>query len=231
MKNLKILLCLTLVSLLLVHCENSKDDGPQTPPAGQTTPPGTGTPPEPPPQQGVSQDITCITGVYSGRGDLRWNSLNGSFWDGFNQNIKVAIILSGNSALVRVDGEDGDILCTHYEDVQGVEEDGITTLNAIKITSSREEGDDWLYSSSLAQSLAGIQITQPNYACNFNIGSISPKNINEKNTNSIQSANLERTNDPVDFNTLLASCGGIESFEEIALPQEEAEEADSNEAS
>ncbi|MDE0152026.1 MAG: hypothetical protein OXK80_06000 [Bdellovibrionales bacterium] len=231
MKKTTILLTLLLV---LVHCNEPPSSDPSAPDKkgdptaenqqqGQPVSQNQGTQPDvsspqegtPPPQNTAplqeitppqTIDTTCIAGAYSGTGDIRWNFLS------FDQNLVVSIAFQGNSALVKVNGADNDLLCTLYENLSATTKaNGITVLSADRIVSSRTEGNAF-YSDTLAHSLLDIQISSEN--CDFNIGSTTFKRINRnREDDTLNSENLKRATDQLpDFNTLLAECGGLEYF-------------------
>ncbi len=165
----------------------------------------------------------CVAGTYTGEGDIRWNSM----WA--NQDFEeVAVAFADSSALVRVKGEAGDVVCTHYEGVQ-VEADGVNSvIKADRLSSVRVDGSG-IWSNTLAQSLSNsIQVTQSTDACTFSIGSISPRDVTDQDSNSIQSANLERVGE-ADYNALLSECSALGEFVEVLLPVEEVEEEETEE--
>ncbi|MDE0152027.1 MAG: hypothetical protein OXK80_06005 [Bdellovibrionales bacterium] len=198
MKNVRTVLALMASVFFLSHCGGDQAPG-----------------------EGVAVDLAgndCVAGVYQGEGDIRWNSVP------IDQDLVVSVAFQGDSALVKVQGDDGDLLCTQYAglEVTENEEDGSSVLGAVQILSSRTEGNAF-YSDTLADSLLDIQVSVSDENCNFNIGSIDLERDNDEN-DTLNSANLERVADQqADFNTLLAECGGPEAFN-IPLPQEEEEE-------
>ena len=202
MKNVRIILALMASVFFLSHCGKGADAPNETP----------------------TTDLTgneCIAGVYTGEGDVRWNS-----WAS-DQDLVVSIAFQGASALVKVQGDDGDLLCTQYEGLQVTTgEEGVSVLSAARVTSSRTEGTA-TYSSTLANSLLDIQvISSDEDSCAFNIGSVN-KAGDRKEDDSIESSQLERNADQqADFNALLDECGGVDSFLELAQEVEEDAEAE-----
>ena len=232
MKSLKITLTLLILPLFLVYCGGKQP---------KTVLNGTG-------NNNVEQEntvtvaaipqdvVSCMTGVYSGTGDIRWNlGLNFGFADFNSQDLKVSIAFQGDSALIKVDGEEGDLLCTHYERVMALDSNlppGATkiskerTISANKVTSVQKKGTAY-YSKDLADSLNNdILVENINQSkCTFSIGSVSIANGRfGRDRDSIKSENLRRKKEEnVDFQTLLDECGGLSSFT-ITLPEEEITE-------
>ena len=204
MKNVRIVLALMASVFFLSHC------GTEDP-----VPPGA-----------EAMDLRgneCIAGVYRGEGDVRWNT-----WP-VDQDLVVSIALQetsqGTSALVKVVGEGGDLLCTQYEGLKVTpveDEEGVSVLSAARVTNSRvAEGSD-----NLADSLLDIQVNlgDADAPCSFNIGSLdADSRIGDgRDDDSIESSQLERQAGQADFNALLDECGGVDKF--VELPQEEEEE-------
>ena len=104
--------------------------------------------------------IECLSGVYKGIADLRFD------FDFKVQNVTVSIAFSGPNALVQVNGEDGDALCTHYAGFKTEDNNGVVALSASEITSNRTEGSGTAYlfanaSENIPQSFGNITLTFP----------------------------------------------------------------------
>ena len=226
---MKYLMYLAVLPALLIHCNGSDSkntngdaDDPKNP-ANNIEQMPISTP---------KNVVSCIAGVYSGKGDIRWNSLPGSMFgfdiDAFNQDLNVSIVFAGNNLLIRAEGDDGDVLCTLYEGV--VEKAGV--LSATTITNSRTQGNA-TFSDSLAYSFTDIQIiTAVETHCSFNIGSsfltkatntTAAQLKNEKDT--IKSTNLIKNTNQADYSTILTKCESESPFSTFKAPKkQEAEE-------
>lgn len=220
MKKLKNNLILLLLPLMLVYCggDNKKektnpDQTPDSPPADVAV---------------IPQDIaSCMTGIYSGKGDIRWNIFS------WSQDLNVSIAFAGNSLLIKVEGEKGDLVCTHYEGISALTSNSPPTaepdenteyvITANKVTSRQTKGTAY-YSRDLADSLNNdILVNQSSdpTKCTFSIGSVSLSDGRFGTDNdSIESEDLEKHRKSADFETLLNECGGIDAFT-ITLPKEE----------
>lgn len=197
MKNVRIVLTLMASVFFLSHCGN-KDKAVTTIDWG---------------------GVECIAGVYEGEGDIRWSVTPFSP----DQDLVVSIAFQGASVLVKVKGEDGDQLCTHYEGLEVTkvkvinEEDVSFLISATKVTNSRIEGTA-RSSRSLAQSLLDIQVNlaDEDAPCSFKIGSQTPLKPfigdDGKDEDSIESSQLKRQANQADYNVLIEGCGGIDTF-------------------
>ena len=168
--------------------------------------------------------VECIAGVYEGEGDIRWNKYPYYYlFLSSDQDLVVSIAFQGDSALVKVKGEDGDQLCTHYKGlevtkVKAINEDVsfVFLISATKVAHSRIEGTagrSW----KLAQGLLDIQVnlTNEDAPCSFKIGSQTPIPLfvgDGKDEDSIESSQLTRQANQADYNVLIEECGGIDTF-------------------
>lgn len=167
----------------------------------------------------ADSNSNCIAGTYVGEADIRWNL------SPVDQDVNMSVAFQGSSALFKLEGEDGDLLCTRYDGIQPetlTEEEGTTVLTATKITSSRNEGKLLLgIGTGLAQSLNNsIKITsgEESQPCLFEVGSVAVNGA--KNNSAINSQSFKKTDLAADFDTLLNECGGVEKFD-FTLPEPE----------
>lgn len=160
--------------------------------------------------------LQCISGVYTGKADLRWNRINSA------QRITVSIAFLDNSALIQVKGADNDMLCTHYADFEVIPSGkgaggdiSILRSDNDKLTRKRRQGNA-IFSDKLAETFTDITMfTQPDDSskCTAFIGSLRPGGgSGENNTIKISRRNFSKATKPADFNTILRECGGIEAF-------------------
>ena len=120
---------------------------------------GSETPPSPSPGELTAEfdpkALECLSGVYEGRADFRYD------WIPDTQPINVSIAFSGSNAVIQVNGDEGDALCTHYAGIKTEENNGVVVLSAGEITSKRTEGTDFLGSDNVPQSFGNITLTLP----------------------------------------------------------------------